>query len=59
MEKQSIIAPKRILFYRGMHVCRGAVRPQLMYCLDGVSEGQFKQVLEIGKSLYMIIYSFA
>jgi eukaryotic translation initiation factor 2C len=52
MEKKAggSAAPKRIIFYRGSslfpHVYIGF--RLIFFVVDGVSEGQFKQVLELG-----------
>ena len=51
MEKKANTAPTRLIFYRG------ALIVMTIYCLcamltshaDGVSEGQFKQVIEKGE----------
>lgn len=44
------VNPKRIIFYRGERKYR--VKERTFYAMtyaDGVSEGQFKQVLDLGK----------
>ena len=52
MEKKAggSAAPKRIIFYRGSYLFPYVyIRFRLIIlCVDGVSEGQFKQVLEKG-----------
>jgi len=46
-EKQANPNPKRLIFYRGMTFVIFA-QLRLTRYLDGVSEGQFQQVLDIG-----------
>jgi hypothetical protein len=46
-------APKRIIFYRGSDIPSVndillTLLPNCCHYVDGVSEGQFKQVLELG-----------
>jgi len=52
MEKKigASAAPKRIIFYRGLSLLPRVhlVSSDLYFYVDGVSEGQFKQVLELG-----------
>lgn len=45
-------APKRIIFYRGLLYFPPTSYLNLSAITDGVSEGQFKQVLEQGATIY-------
>lgn len=52
MEKVANASPKRLIFYRGepSPIVISFLCAALSRYLDGVSEGQFKQVLERGKA---------
>lgn len=48
VEKQTAVAPKRLIFFRGEPFCLYLFHFRRC-CTDGVSEGQFQQVLDQGK----------
>lgn len=50
-EKKDNYMPKRIIFYRGMLSLLVSFYQEASYSIDGVSEGQFKQVLDDGEYL--------
>lgn len=45
---QGMAEPKRILFFRGMTSCVVYVQGLMNTLTDGVSEGQFQEVLDKG-----------
>lgn len=44
-------APKKLIFFRGVLCHLSWVARMLMFVVDGVSEGQFDQVLQTGEQL--------
>lgn len=53
-EKKANYQPTRIIFYRGTEIPGCAPSLSLMIPVDGVSEGQFKHVIEQGKFIYWL-----
>ena len=51
IEKKANLAPKRLIFYRGMSFHCIIERTRNSQFLDGVSEGQFQTVLDEGTSI--------
>lgn len=51
VEKKAIVAPKRIIFYRGMSFHSIVECTRNSRFPDGVSEGQFQTVLDEGTSI--------